>query len=720
MTKYFYLVAIFLLMPSFSWSQNQQNEPAYVLTPEHITFVISSDFSRITPARQKVKVACTNTILSFQGADDCQYVCVLDCANTRFTWQFIAEKDWLQISPDDINWIQGFGYVTFSVNATRLQAYPPENCDGKPCYRSALRIYTQYDLNNCIKYCGNQTQATTVIRAETKDYPDFVTVYLSYNEPFNVSPDTLNFVGFMSNQGISWLQNPLNLKVRAGFHDWLFWTDVDWLQLEKEGTDTLKVQIINNFSSTGNYEGHIFLKDNKTGEIKTVNVEVTITSDLVVTPTSVGFVGVLSDGEILGLSPKTIMVLPSENWSFQVQGDWFSVQKTATGLLITPVADILKINGPGVYRGTVTITFGPTNTQETVNLVAEIRFPLSASSQEILFTGHYVYEGSSNNATLVWDKTAQQISLSGTTNSSRVANDATWIEALLQGDTLSLQINDNSTWVNGQYLSWVKVFDPNTGERKYIKVKARVKDKGNFKNIVYHVRIPLDQGFWGSDELNAFSGQIFEGRFILSPIVSEDHLYVEGRHSALPGYAFAYNRSLNQFVVAVKNGVPVPYIDDLFYSNGDVSEIDIGPFPLFYLAGDIKLILKKGPSWSQAEPFFESTIHVHSLNGAWLVSDVYCDTSCEEYQHPYPLKISESFGKIEISWGDYHPTITYNVPSLYQIAFQKSGLVLEYNIQDIDDTGLHGYWFYYEGEDKYGPFPFSAFPVNSGFIPLSP
>ena len=712
----FFLLFLFLVGLVGNLLAQEETIQGFLLTPSSVEFVVSSDFTEVFPQEQRVKVACTNAVLSFQGGDQCNYRCAVDCANTPFTWQFVAQKDWLVITPDDINQLSNYGFVTFSVNASRLQNYPPEDCNGQPCYTSDAELHIQYHLSDCTRYCENQNpvHGVQVTYYEAIPYSGFVRVYLNYNG-FRVSPERLDFVGFISNQGIVWQNNPLTLIIEGGFHGWTYWTDVDWLSLTATDERTLQVQALNNFSQAGEYLAHVFVKDNQTGRVETIEVYVLLSSDLVVSPTNIGFRGVLAGGVITGLAPRTISILPAENWSFQVQGDWFSVEKTPGGLLIRPENEVLRIRGPGVYNGQVTVTFAPTGSSITVNLTAEIREPLTLSRSEVYFKGTYTpvsgstTEGNTTSSALLsWDTTSQTIDLFGqATGLSAYGN---WIQANLAGNTLSLQLNNQAFFSNGRYVSWVRVFNHLTGEENLLRVVARVKDPTASKDFTYEVYLPGLEGFYAEDALDILTGQIFQARFHLPAVVSGDQrLYVMATHSALPRYVFAYQKDGNQFVVASEDGLPVPGIDDLVYLSGNLAEVVVGPYPLFGLPGDINLTLKLGPSWYLSTPIYTLTLHVLPFSGRWAITDLYCEDTCTSYQHPYPLEVREELGRITINWGDYHPSLDYQSPDcLYRLFFSKDDLFFEYKIKNIEKGMLEGEWFYYRREESFGPYPFSG------------
>ncbi len=692
----------------------------FLLTPSSVEFVVSSDFTEVFPQEQRVKVACTNAILSFQGGDQCNYRCAVDCANTSFTWQFVAQKDWLVITPDDINQLSNYGYVTFSVNASRLGEYPPETCDNEPCFTSDVEFHIRYDLNDCTKYCNNQAPAPAAVTYyQTITYPGFVRVYLNYNG-FRVSPERLDFVGFVSNQGIVWQNNPLTLMVEGGFHGWTYWTDVDWLSLVAPNERTLQVQVLDNFSQAGEYLAHVFVKDHQTGRIETIEVHVLLSSDLVVSPTNIGFQGVLAGGVITGLAPRTVSILPAENWSFQVQGNWFSVEKTPGGLLIRPEEEVLKIQGPGVYNGQVTVTFAPTGSSITINLTAEIREPLTLSQPEVYFQGEYVLSSANTTSanatsanltptkTLNWDRNTQTINIFG--QATGLSTYGNWVQANLAGNTLSLQLNNQAEFKNGRYVSWARVFNNLTGEESLLRLVAKVKDPTAFKNFTYDVFLPGLEGFYAEDALEILTGQIFQARFHLPAVVSgTKRLYVMATHSALPGYVFAYQKNTNQFVVASKDGLPVPGIDELVYLTGNLAEVEVGPYPLFGLPGDINLTLKLGTSWYLSTPVYTLTLHVLPFSGRWEVTDLYCEDTCTSYRHPYPLEVKEELGRITINWGDYHPSLDYQAPDcLYRLFFSKDDLFFEYKVKDVEKGILEGEWFYYRRGKSFGPYPFSG------------
>ena len=190
----------------------------------------------------------------------------------------------------------------------------------------------------------------------------------------------------------------------------------------------------------------------------------------------------------------------------------------------------------------------------------------------------------------------------------------------------------------------------------------------------------------------------------------------------------------------------------------DVLSIPFGGFRLIGLEGDIIIHCmvgtpRPGNDWGMTR-LLRYTIHIVPLTGIWIVTD---DAFGQTYTYPEPLVLYESRGQIEGSWMDVrfgsldpvnrvdyvnpsdalpdHPEIVgtriqvvnADVVSGYDIHFtewsttQKKELEYWYQITDLNQGGMRGYWRYRDiGQELWSiPLSFSAV-LQSVIIPLDP
>ncbi len=312
----------------------------------------------------------------------------------------------------------------------------------------------------------------------------------------------------------------------------------------------------------------------------------------------------------------------------------------------------------------------------------------------------------------------QIVKVSGAAEGISYEIEGNWLDVSVSNDnqtasTYIIQITPKEEFFKqadtGIYNSSIKIYDKMRKVTKSVPITVQVRDTDNPILITalyqdnsfnsYFIEVSDAEKYNFNIDISSYFNQLTVGQDI-SGLKTYVVFYFP---DIIKNYYWAYVPTSEEVFKPIEiNNVYVSDADNLYYGKGKVEQINIGPYLMRGLKGNIDMEVRVGNSYATSVKLLYVNTNIYNLFGDWELIDEYEGTI---YDHPETLKIWQENNDIKGCFYEngsckYSVGISYGNGNdeLYHMMYSINGYYFDYSIQKISSNSFEGKWKWCDAE----------------------